>query len=61
MKEEERFVDFATVREMLLEAQGRRNNLTYEQKAALQQNGPPAITATATRPKRKCSTLYAMH
>ncbi|MEJ6562646.1 MAG: hypothetical protein QNL85_02935 [Euryarchaeota archaeon] len=36
MKEEERFVDFATVREMLLEAQGRRNNLTYEQKAALQ-------------------------
>ncbi|HII11552.1 hypothetical protein N9A87_03075 [Euryarchaeota archaeon] len=36
MKEEERFVDFATVREMLLNAQERRNNLTYEQKAALQ-------------------------
>jgi DNA-directed RNA polymerase subunit F len=36
MKEEERFVDFATVREMLLNAQQRRNNLTYEQKAALQ-------------------------
>ena len=36
MSEEERFVDFATVREMLLNAQERRNNLTYEQKAALQ-------------------------
>ena len=36
MTEEERFVDFATVREMLLNAQERRNNLTYEQKAALQ-------------------------
>ena len=36
MSEEERFVDFATVREMLHNAQERRNNLTYEQKAALQ-------------------------
>lgn len=36
MSEEERFVDFATVREMLLNAQERRSNLTYEQKAALQ-------------------------
>ena len=36
MTDEERFVDFATVREMLLNAQERRNNLTYEQKAALQ-------------------------
>ena len=36
MSEEERFVDFATVREMLLNAQERRNNLTYEQKAAMQ-------------------------
>ncbi len=36
MAEEERFVDFATVRNMLLEAQERRNALTYEQKAALQ-------------------------
>lgn len=36
MTEEDRFVDFATVRNMLLEAQERRNALTYEQKAALQ-------------------------
>lgn len=36
MTEEERFVDFATVRTMLLEAEKRRKNLTYEQKAALQ-------------------------
>ena len=31
MTDEERFVDFATAREMLLNAQERRNNLTYEQ------------------------------
>ncbi|MDA0648984.1 MAG: hypothetical protein O3B00_03955 [archaeon] len=36
MTEEEKFVDFATVRDMLLSAQERRNALTYEQKAALQ-------------------------
>ena len=36
MTEEERFVDFATVRTLLLEAEKRRKNLTYEQKAALQ-------------------------
>ena len=36
MTEEERFVDFATVRTMLLEAEKRRKNLTHEQKAALQ-------------------------
>ena len=29
MTEEDRFVDFATVRNMLLEAQERRNALTY--------------------------------
>lgn len=36
MSGEERFIDFATVRDMLLDAQERRNALTYEQKAALQ-------------------------
>ena len=36
MAEEERYIDFATVRDMLLSAQERRNALTYEQKAALQ-------------------------
>tara|TARA_Y100000768_G_scaffold376491_1_gene348618 strand:+ start:435 stop:797 length:363 start_codon:yes stop_codon:yes gene_type:complete len=36
MTDEERFVDFATVRTLLLEAEKRRKNLTYEQKAALQ-------------------------
>jgi DNA-directed RNA polymerase subunit F len=36
MTEEERFIDFATVREMLQDAQTRRGDLTYEQVAALQ-------------------------
>ena len=36
MTEEERFIDFATVREMLQDAQARRGDLTYEQVAALQ-------------------------
>ena len=36
MTEEERFLDFATVREMLLDAQDRRGTLKYEQKWALQ-------------------------
>ena len=52
MAEEERYIDFATVRDMLLSAQERRNALTYEQKAALQhaewaastnRNGYPTI------------------
>ena len=33
---EEKFVDFATVRDLLYEAQDRRGQLTYEQTAALQ-------------------------
>ena len=36
MTEEERFLDFATVREMLYDAQERRGSLKYEQKWALQ-------------------------
>tara|TARA_B100000927_G_C16227453_1_gene373999 strand:- start:195 stop:566 length:372 start_codon:yes stop_codon:yes gene_type:complete len=36
MGEEENFVDFATVRDMLEGAQDRRGDLTYEQVAALQ-------------------------
>ncbi len=36
MGEEENFVDFATVRDMLEGAQDRRKDLTYEQVAALQ-------------------------
>lgn len=36
MAEEERFIDFATVRQMLADAQERRGDLTYEQVAALQ-------------------------
>lgn len=33
---EEKFVDFATVRDLLYQAQDRRGQLTYEQTAALQ-------------------------
>ena len=36
MTEEEKFIDFATVRQMLAAAQERRGDLTYEQVAALQ-------------------------
>ena len=36
MTEEDRFLDFATVREMLYDAQERRGALKYEQKWALQ-------------------------
>ncbi|HJM55136.1 MAG TPA: hypothetical protein QGI72_02705 [Poseidonia sp.] len=36
MSDEDKFLDFATVRDMLLDAQGRRGQLSYEQKAALQ-------------------------
>ena len=36
MTEEEKFLDFATVREMLYDAQERRGALKYEQKWALQ-------------------------
>ena len=36
MTEEDRFLDFATVREMLYDAQERRGSLKYEQKWALQ-------------------------
>ena len=36
MSEEDKFVDFATVRDMLESAQDRRGDLTYEQVAALQ-------------------------
>ena len=35
MTEEEKIVDFATVRDLLLGAQERRKDLTYEQRAAL--------------------------
>ena len=36
MTEEEKFLDFATVREMLYDAKERRGSLKYEQKWALQ-------------------------
>ena len=36
MSDEEIFTDYASVRDMLLDAQDRRGFLTYEQKAALQ-------------------------
>tara|TARA_Y100001954_G_scaffold8962_1_gene9163 strand:- start:285 stop:656 length:372 start_codon:yes stop_codon:yes gene_type:complete len=36
MSEEDNFIDFATVRDMLEGAQDRRGDLTYEQVAALQ-------------------------
>ena len=36
MDEKGTFTDYASVRDMLLDAQGRRGFLTYEQKAALQ-------------------------
>ena len=36
MSEEDKYVDFATVRDMLESAQDRRGDLTYEQVAALQ-------------------------
>ena len=35
MTEEEKIVDFATVRDLLMSAQERRRDLTYEQRAAL--------------------------
>ena len=35
MTEEEKIVDFATVRDLLMGAQERRRDLTYEQRAAL--------------------------
>ena len=35
MTEEEKIVDFATVRDLLMGAQERRKDLTYEQRAAL--------------------------
>ena len=35
MTEEEKIVDFATVRDLLMGAQKRRKDLTYEQRAAL--------------------------
>ena len=36
MSDEETYADFATVRDLLLDAEGRRKQLTYEQTAALQ-------------------------
>jgi DNA-directed RNA polymerase subunit F len=36
MSDEQKFLDFSTVRDELLAAQERRGQLTYEQKAALQ-------------------------
>ena len=36
MANEDNFLDFATVRDMLIDANERRGQLTYEQKAALQ-------------------------
>ena len=58
MTEEERFVDFATVRTLLLEAEKRRKNLTYEQKAALQHAEWAASDARmVTKPTLKYSNL----
>ena len=54
MTEEEKIVDFATVRDLLKGAQERRRDLTYEQRAALfhaewaaseNRNGYPTISA----------------
>lgn len=36
MSDDEKYIDMATVRELLLDAQDRRGQLTYEQKMALQ-------------------------
>ena len=36
MSDEETYADFATVRDLLLDAESRRKQLTYEQTAALQ-------------------------
>jgi len=36
MSDEETYADFATVRDLLIDAEGRRKQLTYEQTAALQ-------------------------
>ena len=35
MSDDAQYIDFATVRDLLLEANERRRHLTYEQKAAL--------------------------
>jgi len=62
MSDDDRFLDFATVREMLLDANERRGQLTYEQKAALQhaewaasemRNGFKTIPETFTELKNK--------
>ena len=54
MTEEERFLDFATVREMLYDAQERRGSLKYEQKWALQHAewaASEARNGVATKPE----------
>ena len=54
MTEEDKFLDFATVREMLYDAQERRGMLKYEQKWALQHAewaASPERTGTATKPE----------
>ena len=51
MTEEEKIVDFATVRDLLMGAQERRRDLTYEQRAALfTRSGQQATTEMDTRP-----------
>ena len=50
MTEEEKIVDFATVRDLLMGAQERRKDLTYEQRAALfHAEWAQVTTATATQ------------
>ena len=56
MTEEERFVDFATVRTLLLDAEKRRKNLTYEQRLPFSTlNGLLATLEMDSKPTRKYS------
>ena len=49
---EEKFVDFATVRDLLYEAQDRRGQLTYN-KQLLQHRGLQVRQETATKPTQR--------
>ena len=62
MDDEGTFTDYASVRDLLLDAQNRRGFLTYEQKAALRstQNGLQVATETVTRQTLRSSMTFSM-
>lgn len=59
MDDEGTFTDYASVRDMLLDAQNRRGFLTYEQKAALQHaEWAEVATETVTPQTQRSSTTF---